>query len=296
MFTIAQRQKFVGQLQRPRRLRDLREDVERLMKGTRYQYANSFIQALKDEGVLRMHTLQPKNPNRKAMHVYSSVQLNEIDSYNLAAAMLPDGYFCNLSAVYYHELTNQVPNTVYWCQETSAPRKGRSKQQLTDAQIRAAFIKPRHKTSFVVKQNGHDIVIIERTRGTDHGVVSIRGQQGSWPQGSRVTAIERALIDAVVSPHYNGGVTSICDYFRAAKGRLKTQKLLDIYRRLEFVYPYSQAIGFFMEHAGMPDHAEAVRRVYPPQQRFYVDHSAKSTWAYDDRWMIFHPKGLVDDN
>ena len=296
MFSRAQRQKFVGQLQRPLRLKELRKAAERLMKGTRYQYANSFIQALKDEGILRMHTLQPKNPTRKTMHVYSSAQLNEIDSYDLAAAMLPGGYFCNLSAVYYHGLISQVPNTVYWCQETSAPRKGRSKQQVTDARVRSAFIKPRHHTSFVVKQRDHDIVIIERTRGTDHGVVAVRRQQSPCPVGSRVATLERALIDAVVSPHYNGGITSLCEYFGAAKGKLKTQKLLEIYRKLEFVYPYAQAIAFFMDHAGMQDHAEEVRRVYPPRQRFYVDHGAKSTWIYDERWMISYPKGLVDDN
>lgn len=296
MFTLAQRQNFVAQLRRPLRLKEFRETAEMLMKGTRYQYANSFMQVLEDEGIVKMHTLKLKNPKRKPIHVYSSAQLNEINSCDLAAAVVPDGYFCNLSAIYYHSLTNQVPNTVYWCQETSAPRKGRSKQHIPEARIRAAFVKPSIHTSFVIKQDGRDIVIIERTRGTDHGVVSIRGQQGAWPQGSRVATIERALIDAVVSPHYNGGITSLCDYFRSAKGRLKTQKLLEIYRRLEFVYPYSQAIGFFMEQAGMPDHAEEVRRVYPPQQRFYVDHGAKSTWAYDERWMIFYPKGLVDDN
>jgi hypothetical protein len=147
-----------------------------------------------------------------------------------------------------------------------------------------------------VKQNDHHIVIIERTRGTDHGVVTLRRQQSQCPAGTRVATLERALIDAVVSPHYNGGITSLCDYFRAAKGRVKTQKLLEIYRRLEFVYPYAQAIGLFMEHAGMPGHADEIRQVYPPRQRFYVDHGAKSTWGYDERWMISYPKGLVDDN
>jgi hypothetical protein len=296
MFTIAQRQKLERELQQPLRLKELREAVAVLMKGTRYQYANSFIQALEDEGILRMHTLQPESPNRKAVHVYSSAPLNEIDSYDLAAAMLPGGYFCNFSAIYAHGLTNQVPNTVYWCLETSAPRKGRSKQQVTDARLRSAFVKPSRPTSFVVKQSGHHIVIIERTRGTDHGVVTKRSRQSQCPAGSRIVTLERALIDAVVSPHYNGGITSLCDYFRAAKGRVKTQKLLEIYRRLEFVYPYAQAIGLFMEHAGMPDHADELRRVYPPRQRFYVAHNAKSTWVYDERWMIYYPKGLIDDN
>jgi hypothetical protein len=294
MFTVAQRKKLVSQLRQPIRLKELRDSAEKLMRGTRYQYAHTFIQALEDEGIVKMHTLRPKT--RPPMHVYSSAPLNEVSPYDLAVSLLPNGYFCNLSAVYYHNLTNQVPNTVYWCQETSAPRKGRSKQQLTEARIRSAFVKPSHHTSFVVKHNDHDIVVIERARGTDHGVVTVRRKQSPCPAGSRVATLERALIDAVVSPHYNGGITSLCEYFRAAKGRLKTQKLLEVYRKLEFVYPYAQAIGFFMDHAGMPDHAEELRRVYPPRQRFYVDHGARSTWIYDERWMISYPKGLVDDN
>ncbi len=264
------------------------------MKGTRYQCADSFISALEDEGIIRMHSLRPNK--RQAMHVYSSAPLKEMDRYELAAGMLPRGYFCNLSAIYHHALTNQVPSTVYWCQETAAPKKGRSEQQVTDARMRAAFVKPNKRTSFVLSHNDSDIVIVERTRGTDHGVLPVRSKHSPCPAGSRVATLERALIDAVVSPQYNGGITSLCDYFRMAKKKLKTKRLLEIYRKLEFVYPYAQAIGFFMAHSGMPEQAESIRRVYPPRQRFYVDHGAKTFWVYDEHWMICYPKGLVDDD
>ena len=89
---------------------------------------------------------------------------------------------------------------------------------------------------------------------------------------------------------------SLSDYFRAAHRRLDIARMLDIYHRLAFVYPYAQSIGFFMEHCGMPRQAQELRSAYPPRQKFYVDHEAKTTWAYDERWMVFYPKGLVDED
>jgi hypothetical protein len=291
MFNVATRKRLVRKLQHPLRLKELRNCAAELMAGTRYQSIENFIVAMADEGIIQVHTVESQNG--RSIPLYSSQPLAEIDTYELVTSALPDGYFCNLTAVYHHSLTNQVPSAVYWCHEKLGPRAHRRSETLSDARIRSAFVKPHRYTSFVIQHDGCDILITAGTRGADHGVEQVRHKHSPCPTGARVTCLERTLIDAVVSPHYSGGVMSLCDYFRAAHKRLDIARMLDIYQRLAFVYPYAQSIGFFMDHCGMQRQAQELRRAYPPRQRFYVDHEAKTTWAYDDRWMVFYPKGLV---
>jgi len=294
MISILKRNKLVHKLQHPLRLKELRDLADELMKDTRYRSVEKFIAALLDDGIIQEHSLKARNGRK--ISLYCSVPLSDVDVYKLANSMLPDGYFCNLTAIYHHSLTNQVPNAVYWCHESLAPQKRKDAAKLSDARIRTAFIKPHRHTSFVIKHNAHDILITAGTRGFDYGVEKLQRQHSPCPVGSRVTSLERALIDAVVSPHYNGGLTSLCEYFRAAQRKLDIERMVDIYQKLDFVYPYAQSLGFFLEHCGMQSHAKELRNAFPPRQRFYVDHGAKTTWAYNERWMIFYPKGLVNED
>ena len=294
MFSITIRKKLVRKLQRPLRWKELHDNAAELMNGTRYQSVENFIAALKDENIIQVHTIEAENG--KKIPICCSLPSAEIDVYELPAATLPNGYFCNLTAVYHHSLTNQIPNSVYWCHEKLMPRKRGGAKNLSNTRIRSAFVKPHRYTSFVIKHRAHDILVVAGTRGSGHGVEEVRHQHSPCPAGSRVTSLERTLIDAVVSPHYSGGLTSLCEYFRAAHKRVDTTRMLDIYQKLDFVYPYAQSLGFILDHCGMKGEAEEVRSAYPPRQRFYVDHGAKSTWIYNERWMLFYPKGLVDED
>jgi hypothetical protein len=294
MFSIAKRKKLIRQLQRPLRPKELRGRAVELMNGTRYQLVENFVAALEDEGIIQLHTLEARNGKR--ISVYSSAPLSEIDTYELATAALPDGYFCDMSAVYHHSLTNQIPNSVYRCHKKLVPERYKGSQNISDAKIRSAFIKPPRHSNFIIQHSSREIIVIAGVRGADFGIDKVQHQHSPCPIGSRVTCLERTLIDAVVSPHYNGGIMSLCGYFHAAVKRIDAARMLGIYQDLNFSYPYAQSLGFFMERCGMTHQATEIRSAYPPRQRFYVDHGAKTTWVYDERWMIFYPKGIVDED
>lgn len=281
---------FIHQLQRPLRIKELQDAAKQLLQDTRYQSVERFITTLEEDGIIKKYYVAAKNG--KQIPVYCSIPLSEVDVYQLATSIYPNGYFNHFSAVYYHSLTNQVPNTVYWCREWLTTQADRGTEVLPEARIRSAFIKPHRHTNLVFKHNTHDIVITSALHRTDYGVEKIESCHSPCPRGFRITGLERTLINAVASPQYNGGLSSICTYFQAASDKLDIDKMIDIYRNLNFIYPYAQSLGFFMAQCGMKDHAEKLRKAYPPQQRFYVDHGAKSTWLYNEYWMLFHPKGL----
>lgn len=291
MFTQLEKESLIKDFCHPQRLQALREAADVIMEKTRYKIQTNFLRALLKEGVIQPYKF--KAENGKNITLYTSVQMDGLSPYEIARGMFPRGYFCNMSAVYYQSLTNQIPKTVYVCTESNAKRR-RVNDELTDSKVRQAFLKPSRRTKFRIAFREFDIVVIERMAGTGSGVVSSRAASGLLPSNARVAGLERALIDAVVCPQYNGGVSSIPDYFRHAHGKIDVGKLIQIYRELEFVYPYFQSIGFFMERTGMLEMANAVRAEFTPKNKFYIDHSAKASWKYDDRWMIFYPEGVVD--
>jgi predicted transcriptional regulator of viral defense system len=270
----------------------LRAGADVIMKTTRYKIKANFIRALLNEEIIRSYKFKAKNG--KSITLDSSVQIDDFSPYEMAVAMFPKGYFCNLSAVYYQSLTNQIPNTVYVCTESNA-KKSRANDELTNSKLRQAFLKPHRHTQFVFDFRGCDIAVIERMEGTDSGVVSSKDSSGFLPSSARIAGVERALIDAVMCPQYNGGVSSIPDYLKHARGKIDIGKLIRIYRELDFVYPYFQAIGFFLERTGMAEMAGALRAEFTPENKFYIDHSAKASWKYDDRWLIYYPEGIVDE-
>jgi hypothetical protein len=292
MFTEVEKESLIMDFRQPRRLQALRASANVIMKKTRYKIQANFIHALLIEEIIQPYKF--KAENGKNITLYSSIQMDGFSPYEIAVSMFPNGYFCNLSAVYYQSLTNQVPRTVYVCTASNA-KKTRANDELTNSKLRQAFLKPHRHTKFVFAFRGFDIVVIERMEGTDSGVVSSKSSAGLLPLNSRVSGVERALIDAVVSPQYNGGISSIPDYFKHARGKIDIAKLINIYQELNFTYPYHQAVGFFLDRTGMKALANEISAVFMPKNKFYLDHSAKASWRYDEKWRIYYPEGVVDE-
>ena len=293
VFEKTERNMLSEYFEQPLRLMAFREKAQTIMSKTRYGKFSSFENALLREHVVSPHIFTARN--NKHVTLYSSKSAAELTLYETAQAMFPAGYFCNLSAIYSQSLTNQVPKTVYICTESNA-RKTKANDSLTDIKLRQAFLKPHRHTSFIFNGLMGELVVIERMRKTGGGVVSANPLAGLLPSGSRVSGVERALIDAVVTPQYNGGISSVSDYFEHARGRIDISKLIEIYRELDFIYPYHQAIGFFLERVGMQKLADEFQSAFVPKNKFYLDHNAKSSWKYDERWMIYYPAGVVDEH
>lgn len=295
MFSAPLKEKITNHFKKPLRQKDLAKQASGIIEDTRYKIIPNFIKELKTNGVLNAYTFAAKN--KKSVTLYSSIPMNEADPYDVALAICPNGYFCNLSSIFYHSLTNQIPSSIYICNETIRPKQKPQTDDLTNTKIRNAFIKPHRYTNYIFKFNKHEIVVVDREKGTRHGVKAVTRSDTPLPISASVASIERTLIDAVVAPQYNGGITSVYSCFNAAKQKkINIHSLLEIYQALNFIYPYCQTIGFFFDKLGMAKQASAVYDALPPKQNFYVDRNAKSTWEYDDKWKLYYPKALVDEN
>jgi hypothetical protein len=122
----------------------------------------------------------------------------------------------------------------------------------------------------------------------DLGVVTITGPGG---EELRVTDIERTLIDITVRPVYAGGIYQVLDAFRGARGKVSTGKLIEFLKKIDYLYPYHQAIGFLMEWAGFPESDIRQIRKLGTRFDFYLAHGLKER-DYDPGWRLYYPRGF----
>ncbi|MGR3300980.1 MAG: hypothetical protein ACUZ8I_00610 [Candidatus Scalindua sp.] len=293
MFTKSIKKKLSEHFSAPVRYKHLQEHAELIIRQTQYSVVTDLIRDLRKNSVVNSYKLTSKDG--KTVTLYCSREPDKLNPYEIARAMFPKEYFGNLTSIYYHSLTNQVPKAIYICYEKK-PAKRKKVNTVNNNELRRSFIKPHRHTKHVYTLNDYKVIVVERrARISSSGVVESHPPSTLLPNKSRVTCIERALIDAVVSPQYNGGIVSVYTYFRNARGMLNMARLIKIYRQLDFVYPYSQSIGFLLDRADMSKHASVIYKNFPLERSFYVDHDAKTTWVYDEKWKLYYPAGLVNE-
>jgi predicted transcriptional regulator of viral defense system len=277
----------------PLRYRELKPLLLSYMPKTPYKILASFEAALTRDGILHAHMF--KAESGQATWIYSSVKMEDWNPYQVAQGMFPSGYFCNLTSVFFHALSNQVPSRIYVAIELDREKDRRRSEsvRLSDHAIFDAFVRPHRVNRQNYKFQDSEITLTERVGRKCVGVETVSAKDRVCPHGSRVTCLERVLIDAIVNPQYNGGLGTVVDVFRKGLSHVQPGKMLDIYDKLDYVYPYWQAMGFLCDRTDHGGIGEAIAERFKPRNKFYLDHGAKTSWEFDAKWQLYYPKGIV---
>jgi len=126
-------------------------------------------------------------------------------------------------------------------------------------------------------------------KNTNH--LGVEQMPGSTLRGLQVTNLERTLIDIVVRPAYAGGISKVIAAYRTAKDRASVDQLLSILDKLNYVYPYHQAIGFLMEKVGFPKKNLERLQSLGLQHDFYLVHGMHQP-KYSREWRLFFPADI----
>jgi predicted transcriptional regulator of viral defense system len=207
--------------------------------------------------------------------------------YQIIQSLRPEGYFSHLTAMFLHGLTLLIPKTVYLNSEQS--EKPAPAIPLNQERIAMAFSRPCRVSKTTTVFHEQNVCVLN---GKYTGQKGVMDQQQPGGETLRVTTLERTLIDCTVRPVYSGGVQSVLDAYRAAHDAVSINKLAATLASLEYTYPYHQAIGFYLERAGVYSESQLAlldrfERVYD----FYLTHQIKNP-AYSERWKLFYPRGL----
>lgn len=216
-----------------------------------------------------------------------------INIENLAVNIYPNSYLSHLSALnYYGSIYSTEENKlIYITKEQSKKYVDtlKKRNELNQANINSAFSKHPKISENSTIINDSTIVVLRGKYSNNLGVINKK------EDGLKVTNPERTLIDIAVRPFYVGGVQRVLDAFKSLSenlNRVDIKLLADYLKKLDFIYPYHQAIGFYLDKCGGFRETDLI--IFRQKLRvndFYLDYNMKDV-DYSPEWKIFFPKSL----
>ena len=206
--------------------------------------------------------------------------------FELAQSLRAGAYLSHASAVFLLGLTDQIPKTLYVNKEQTP--KPVPTTPLSQAGIDRAFRASPRRTNYVFSYQDYRFAHVSGKNSGNFGAVPVSGPQG---EPLLVTNLERTLLDIAVRPIYAGGVYQVLEAYRAGIARLSVPTLLESLRQLDYVYPYHQVLGFYLEKAGLAADATRGFKELGLNWDFYLTHGLREH-EYVESWRLFVPRGF----
>lgn len=203
----------------------------------------------------------------------------------IVASLKPKAYFSHYSALFLNQLTKQNPKTIYVNSEQ--PTRPAPEGKLLQSNIDRTFKGAPRTTNNLAMVGEYTVYLLNGKNSGNLGVIETR-------DGMKVTNIERTLIDAAVRPAYSGGVNEVLKAYKEAKQKVSVKNMKTYLKKLDFVYPYHQAIGFYLERAGYDRQNLKLIESIPMKFDFYLANQMRDM-TYSEKWKLYYPKEL-DDN
>lgn len=210
--------------------------------------------------------------------------------YELALSLKPRSYLSHYTAMFLHNLTEQVPKTIYVTFERAAYCGSRAANLSQDG-IDSAFRKGARRTTQIYKYHDFRIVLIDSYRNNHIGIQKFPFSDGTMLP---VSNEERTLIDITVRPDYAGGIHEVVKAYKNAIDTVQVNRIKAYLTNLQYIYPIQQSIGFLLEHAGFS--AKKVSTIYnicTMEFCFYLDRQMKNP-VFSEKWNLYYPNEIED--
>ncbi|PTL38094.1 type IV toxin-antitoxin system AbiEi family antitoxin domain-containing protein [Alkalicoccus saliphilus] len=212
---------------------------------------------------------------------YTRYLWGHFDILELACSLAKDSYISHYTAAFHHDLTDSIVKTIYVNKEQT--KKQYANPSLEQHSIDQAFQKETRTSKNVAIYDGRRIYLLNGKHTNKLGVQS--------KDTFQITNVERTLIDIAVRPNYSGGIQEVLNIYKNSIGSVSVNKIYSYLKKLNFIYPYHQSIGFLLEKAGYKESSLQLLEKFPQKFDFYLSHNMKNL-SYSKRWKLYYPRDL----
>lgn len=249
---------------------------------SRTTYTNFINYLVERKHLFKVETLlHIENGSEKLIYLVKNA-----NNYDIICTIKKRGYLSYFTALVLHELTLQLPKTVYISEEIHHTDLQNNK--LNQESIDKVFSKEQRTTKNIYKGeiSNEKYVLIER-KSNKKNIGILIDNSFNYPYSD----IERTLIDCVVRPQYSGGIFSVLEAFRRAIDILDPTKMNSYLNDLDYTYPYHQLVGFYLDKTGFnqSDLKPFLNKV--SDFKFYMTYNL-SNKKLNSKWNIYYPEGI----
>lgn len=149
---------------------------------------------------------------------------------------------------------------------------------LTQEDIDNAFNKKPRRTNAYDKINKHIVVLLEANNTDAFEIIEYNGY--------KVSSLNRAFVEMISNVQYLQSSEVIIDVFTKINDKLNLDTIYNIIEKFDFIYPYFQLAGFYLEKIGFSK--TELEKFYTKQSElnFYTQKN-KNHYVFDKYWNIY---------
>lgn len=203
-----------------------------------------------------------------------------LDIFKKSLALQKGSFLSMSTALNYQGLSDFSDNFIYISKEQ--PDKNiylYNDNKLSQEKIDSAFKKDYRRTKSFGKIEDKFVVLLNPKYSANYEVIKYNDIM--------VSSINRALIEMIVNVQYFKSSKKIIEAFRPIKNSIVLEKVYNTLEHFNFIYPYYQCVGFYLEKIGFnKDELKSFTHKISSFD-FYTEKNLDS-YSYDVFWKIYY--------
>jgi len=267
-------------------------DINRVEMRMKSFSLNKFIKYLIENNFISLFEFENKINDKK---IYISRYFNDKSDYakalEIATLLLPKAYISHFSSIHYYNLTLELPKKIYLSIErkSNAPHN-----QLNQEIINKAVCKKGRYPTMILSILGYEIY---KTHSKDTNKTGIK-RVLIFDKNYRITTLERTLIDIVVRSEISGGIEEVIKVYKKValeyKKNISINKIIFILKKLNYIYPYYQIIGYLLFKNGF--NTDKFKKEFEFKNNFFITRGDVNCdidkLEYNKDFRLYIPKNL----
>ena len=202
----------------------------------------------------------------------------DFNIYDFCNSLEKNSFFSMSTALNLQGLSDFRSDYIFVSKERST-RIEQGSITLNQENIDNAFSKKPRRTNAYDKIDNHIVVLLEANNTDGFGIVEY--------DRYRVSSINRAFVEMITNIHYFQSSQNLIQVLENIKNRLDIDKIYTIIEKFDFIYPYFQLAGFYLEKIGFPK--VELEKFYTKRSElnFYTQKN-KNQYGFDGYWKIYY--------